>query len=53
MRRTRITRVSIELDEIIRDIANKNRISHVEASKRIAKSQQQLNNRRVFDDIKF
>ena len=51
--RSRIVRISSELDKQIKDIMSKNNTKYIDASKDIAKLAAKFNGKSVFKEIKF
>lgn len=51
--RSKIVRISSELDRQIKDIMNKNNMKYVDASKDIAKLAAKFNGKSIFKEIKF
>ena len=51
--RTKIVRISEDLDKQIRDISKQSKIKYVDASKEIARFNINYQNRKLFKEVKF
>lgn len=49
----RVRRISDELDRKLQDLAIKNNIKYIDASREMAKVSDKVKNRRIFKEIKF